>query len=891
MRCDKLSTALKARVVIAALALANAAGATTTVTVGPANWNFGNVPIGTGTTFNFQAQNAPGSDSSIQVCTLTAVGQFLIPMPPSLPSPPIAPAQSFSFGAEFFASLPGTLYGGLAVGYAISPNVCTTPAPNYAYAVMVGTGVANPSLAITTFPVLPDVPPGFAPAQYYSQTMRAAGGAAPYRWSVAPGSTLPGLLALDSDTGVLSGGLATVTSGSYSFTIQVTDSTGSTARATLTLPVIPQVAGSVAKCNLTPWDVPPGVPPDGTPLTPLADLGAGTYCPGGTNCVEGGLYPNGSNVRPATNGYAGTGINLAGDVAPVTDFGNPANNPAEVLISIGFSNPNREFQDFAGLANADATKNPFLHVVDGAKGDEASTCLSGRLQLAVCDPSYWTEYVPNQLAQAGVTANQVKVVWLKETDPNGVLDGFPMAADELRCDLETIISGLVMPGCVNGNPQPGLLAHFPNLKLVYVSSRTFGGYSADNGSPETYAYETGYAVQGVVSDFISGPLEGTTPWISWGPYLWTNGLKPRSDGLVWTCQDVEGKDGRHPCDPRGHMKVASMLLNFFKTDPTTAGWFNLGPNVGLSPSSLSFGNQPLGTMSAPQIVTVINTGSANLTITGVSFSGSDAADFSQTNTCGTSVAPQASCAISVTFTPSRIGAESATLSLSDNAPNSPQTVSLAGNGRGGSGSPGVSLSPVQLTFGNQLVGTTSATQAVTLTNTGTAVLTVTSIAAGGDFAQRNTCGSSVAAGANCTISVTFTPSGTGSRSASVSISDNAAGSPHTVSLTGTGTVVGLSPASVSFGNQTVGTTSPPHTVTLTNHGSSALNLTTVRLAGTNAGDYAQSNTCGTSVAAGASCTLTVTFTPKAKGLRSAILGVADNGGGSPQTVTLTGTGT
>ena len=304
------------------------------------------------------------------------------------------------------------------------------------------------------------------------------------------------------------------------------------------------------------------------------------------------------------------------------------------------------------------------------------------------------------------------------------------------------------------------------------------------------------------------------------------------------------------------------------------------PAVSLSPLSLSFGSQPVGTTSSPQSVTLTNTGNGALSITGISASG----DFAETNTCGSTVAAGASCAISVTFTPTAMGTRVGAVSIADNAAGSPQTLSLTGTGQ----APGVNLSPPSLDFGFQSVGTTSAAQSVTLTNTGNAALGITSITASGDFAETDTCGSSVAAGASCTINVTFTPTATGTRTGAVTVADNAAGSPQTVSLTGTGQapVVGLSPSSLTFGSQTIGTTSGPQSVTLTNTGNGTLSITSI----TASGDFAETNTCGSSVAAGASCAVSVTFTPTATGTRTGAVSIADNAAGSPQTVSLTGTG-
>jgi hypothetical protein len=317
--------------------------------------------------------------------------------------------------------------------------------------------------------------------------------------------------------------------------------------------------------------------------------------------------------------------------------------------------------------------------------------------------------------------------------------------------------------------------------------------------------------------------------------------------------------------------------------------------VSLSPTSLAFGNQPVGTTSAAQSLTLSNTGNAALSITSLALTGSNASDFAQTNTCGSSVAGGANCTISVTFTPSGSGSRTASVSITDNASGSPQTVSLSGTGTAAL----VSLSPTSLAFGNQSVGATSAAQSLTLSNAGNAALSITSLALTGtnasDFAQTNTCGSSVAASANCTISVTFTPAASGSRTASVSITDNASGSPQTVSLSGTGTgtaaLVSLSPTSLAFGNQSVGATSAAQTLTLRNAGNAALSITSLALTGSNASDFDQSNTCGSSLAAGANCTIAVMFTPSVTGSEAASLSIADNASGSPQTVSLSGAGT
>ena len=208
--------------------------------------------------------------------------------------------------------------------------------------------------------------------------------------------------------------------------------------------------------------------------------------------------------------------------------------------------------------------------------------------------------------------------------------------------------------------------------------------------------------------------------------------------------------------------------------------------------------------------------------------------------------------------------------------------------------PIVALSSTSLRFPIQAIGTTSGAKIVTLNNTGTATLTVTSIAIVGtnttDFAQTHNCGRSLAAGASCSISVTFKPTASGTRTAALSISDNAAGTPQKVTLSGIGTTAKLSPAILSFGSVTIGDTSSPQTVTLTNVGTTSLSIPGIAITGTDPGDFAQTHTCGSSLAEGASCSISVTFKPTASGTRKAALSVSDNGGGSPQIVPLSGTG-
>jgi len=300
--------------------------------------------------------------------------------------------------------------------------------------------------------------------------------------------------------------------------------------------------------------------------------------------------------------------------------------------------------------------------------------------------------------------------------------------------------------------------------------------------------------------------------------------------------------------------------------------------VALSASSLSFGSQALNTTSAPLTLTLKNNQSVALNISAIAAS----AEFAQTNTCTSPLSPAATCTISVTFTPAGTGTRTGTVTITDDAAGSPQSVNLNGTGL-----VPVALSGSTFGFGAQAIGTTSAAKTVTLKNNQSTALNLSSIVASGDFGQTNNCGSPLAAGASCTINITFTPTALGNRAGSLTITDDAVTSPQSASLTGAGVVaVGLSAGSLSFGAQAVGTTTAAQTVTLKNNQSVPLNVSSI----VTSGDFAQTNTCVSPVGSGASCTISVTFTPTATGTRTGTLTVSDDAASSPQMVNLSGVG-
>jgi hypothetical protein len=307
----------------------------------------------------------------------------------------------------------------------------------------------------------------------------------------------------------------------------------------------------------------------------------------------------------------------------------------------------------------------------------------------------------------------------------------------------------------------------------------------------------------------------------------------------------------------------------------------------LSPTSVNFGSQNVGTKSPPQVVTAINDGKSALTISEVTFGGSDPNDFSQSNNCPASLTAGSSCNVAVVFQPQAGGPRAATLNFNYQGFASPQTVALSGVGAVST----VTLLPASLKFALQLVGTTSSPQTATLTNTGTVAVSISSIATTGAFTQTNNCPSSLPVNANCQIQVEFVPVKKGLAPGSLSVADSAQGSPQQVALSGTGTLVDISPLDINFGNQTVGTHSSPVPVNVKNVGKTSITIDQITIKGADAEDFSQTNNCGHGLSGGGSCTIQVTFTPKAKGKRSAFLEVIDNGGGSPQKVGLIGKGT
>jgi hypothetical protein len=295
---------------------------------------------------------------------------------------------------------------------------------------------------------------------------------------------------------------------------------------------------------------------DTSKLKTLHELGTEKY-----QGFAGGLYPEGKNERPKDHEAAG--LALAKAVRPLGTDGKPAADGKIVLLSVGMSNTTQEFSAFKRAADADKEKNPDLVLVDGAQGGMTAARIKNPDDKGT-GAKFW-EVVDQRLKAAGVTRDQVQVVWIKEANA-GPKEGFPKYAQTLRDELRQIVQ----------------LMHrrFPNLKLVYLSSRTYAGFAKTALNPEPYAYESGFSVKWLIEEQLKGdkelnfdPKKGEVkaPWLSWGPYLWANGATKNAEGLAYEEADFAA-DGTHP-SPAGQKKVAGQLLTFFKSDATAKPWF------------------------------------------------------------------------------------------------------------------------------------------------------------------------------------------------------------------------------------------------------------------------------------------------------------------------------
>lgn len=311
-------------------------------------------------------------------------------------------------------------------------------------------------------------------------------------------------------------------------------------------------------------------------FTPINDLGTGYF-----RNFQGGLYPNGFNNRPEI--HDDDGLDLAAKIVPLDTAGdyNPVIGKI-VLLSVGMSNCSQEFQQFLQNVNGAAYLNPKLVIINGAQGGQTIDIINNP------NAQFWNVIV-QRLTTAGVTVKQVQAVWFKEAQSNPSDTTFPDYAVGLK-DKFKICMGIMK-------------SKYVNLRQCYLASRIYGGYATGTLNPEPYPYYSGWSVKWLIEDQINGDTNliykganANSPWLSWGPYLWADGIIPRIDGLTWNCPADFAADGTHP-SPAGRQKVASRLLDFFRTDETAKSWFLKTVTINISAAVEGFINSVSGKMN------------------------------------------------------------------------------------------------------------------------------------------------------------------------------------------------------------------------------------------------------------------------------------------------------
>jgi hypothetical protein len=286
---------------------------------------------------------------------------------------------------------------------------------------------------------------------------------------------------------------------------------------------------------------------------PLTEMSATDHYKG----QDGGLYGGGQNVPPAAHALAAE--QALARIEPLDPQGKPAPDGKVVFISISMSNATQEFSKFKQIADADPVKSKQLTIVDCAQGGQAMA------EWVSPQAPPWIQ-AEQRLSNARVSPPQVQIAWVKLANkgPRGDLEEH---GRKLQRDTQAVIQNAK--------------ARFPNLRIIYLSSRIYGGYTTGVLNPEPYAYESAFAVRWLIQDQIAGAAtlnhdpdkgEVKAPLLLWGPYLWADGTTPRvADKLTYARADLAG-DGTHPSEA-GREKVARLMLHFYQTDPLAKSWF------------------------------------------------------------------------------------------------------------------------------------------------------------------------------------------------------------------------------------------------------------------------------------------------------------------------------
>lgn len=373
----------------------------------------------------------------------------------------------------------------------------------------------------------------------------------------------------------------------------------------------------------------------------------------------------------------------------------------------------------------------------------------------------------------------------------------------------------------------------------------------------------------------AGPLTVTSYGAS-GDYLAASGCIPGTLAPGATC----AIEARFAPTAIGSRPGTLTLVDDAAGSPRTVDLGGTGAVMAVSPRSLAFGTVPVATTSE-KTLTLVNSTLGPLAVTSILVT-AGGADYTQASACLALLGPGETCPVTVAFRPTAVGSRPGKLTIAHDG--STLTVNL-----GGGGSLNLDVTPGSLRFPKQPIGTTSTPKTVTLANPNGVSIGLSGFSSGPDFPiQGEDCGPSLAAGASCRVTVVFAPAAAGSWTATLSIADDATGHPHQVGLSGTGTIpLQVSEGSLGFGAIVAGTTSAAKSVTLTNANPEPITLGPLSATG----DYARANGCPPVLDPGTACTVSVSFTPVARGSRPGALEILSDATTSPQTVTLNGTGT
>jgi hypothetical protein len=299
---------------------------------------------------------------------------------------------------------------------------------------------------------------------------------------------------------------------------------------------------------------------------PITEIGPGLFMG-----YQGGLYPGGSNTMPSAHALAGKSI--GNSIKPLNEAGEVDFETGKlVFVSFGASTAGNTFNTFKSTVNSTPDLyNPCLKFVN--------LCMGGKGLESMIPPQnkfYWSYLSDSLMIDADITAEQVQIGWIKTASKDDSIPEFPLQADSLYAKFIPSIQRIK--------------EYFPNIKILYISSHAYGGYAgefSDNAdlAGEPAAYYGGFAVKWVVEDQIEGSPElvysgpdANSPWLSWGPYFWADGLTPRvADGLTWECTDYETDGGGFHLSEDGKMKESDMLIDFLYNNSSSKKWFRNGP--------------------------------------------------------------------------------------------------------------------------------------------------------------------------------------------------------------------------------------------------------------------------------------------------------------------------